>query len=91
MKTKNRTDRSGVVAPPTSGGAAATKPPLAGGSARPAGPPILVLEQTKWRVENQQGNRDMTIEATKVQTAYVYNCHNSVLQVCVCVWWWWWG
>lgn len=77
MKSKNRTDRGGVVA-------AAGKPPAGskGGPTAPAAPPVLTLEQgRKWRIENQQGNREIAIDATMLQTAYIFNCHNSVVQV----------
>ncbi|KAK6916571.1 Adenylate cyclase-associated CAP, C-terminal [Dillenia turbinata] len=78
MKTKNRTDRTGVVsagvkeAPPTS------KP-----SFSKVGPPKLELQMgRKWVVENQIGKKNLVIDdCDSKQTVYVYGCKDSVLQI----------
>ncbi|KAK9819752.1 hypothetical protein WJX72_001921 [[Myrmecia] bisecta] len=82
MKAKNQAGRSGAV-PSTA--ATAGKPAADGKSSRagPRGPPRIELEQgRKWVVENQEGNRNIVISDTNPkQTVYVYNCHNSTVQV----------
>lgn len=42
------------------------------------------LEQDrKWVVEHHSGDREIIIERTDPKhTVYIYNCHNSVIQVC---------
>jgi len=45
-------------------------------------PPKLVLEGSKWAIENQNGNKDIVISETEPkQTCYLYKCTNTVVQV----------
>lgn len=77
MKTKNRTDRTGVVAP--------TEKETRTGSPSfsKTGPPKLELQMgRKWAVENQIGRKNLVIdECDSKQSVYVYGCKESVLQV----------
>ncbi|XP_028281101.1 adenylyl cyclase-associated protein 2 [Parambassis ranga] len=46
------------------------------------GPPLLVLEGKKWRVEHFEQKHDLVIEETELkQVAYVFSCNNSTLQI----------
>ncbi|KAL3621237.1 F-actin-capping protein subunit alpha [Castilleja foliolosa] len=77
MKTKNRADRSGVVA-------AAEKQSRAGSPAfSKTGPPKLELQMgRKWVVENQVGRNNLVIDdCDSKQSVYIYGCKNSVLQI----------
>ncbi|KAJ6827121.1 cyclase-associated protein 1-like [Iris pallida] len=77
MKTKNRTDRSGVVT------AAAKGSPTSSFSFSKTGPPKLELQMgRKWVVENQVGKKNLAIDDCDArQSVYVYGCKDSVLQV----------
>lgn len=77
MKTKNRSDRSGVVSLPEKEGRAATP------AFSKAGPPKLELQMgRKWMVENQIGRNNLVIDDCDAkQTVYIYGCKNSVLQI----------
>lgn len=81
MKTKNRADRSGLVATEPKPAAAAAAPRAA--AAAPKAPPRVELEQgRKWVVENLVGNREVVIDQTDVkQAVYIYNCTDCVIQV----------
>ncbi|KAK7351850.1 hypothetical protein VNO77_11586 [Canavalia gladiata] len=77
MKTKNRTDRTGIVG-------TGEKESRAGSYAfSKAGPPKLELQMgRKWVVENQIGKKDLVIEDCDAkQSVYVYGCKESVLQI----------
>lgn len=77
MKTKNRTDRTGVVG--TSEKEARTSSP----SFSKAGPPKLELQMgRKWVVENQIGRKNLVIDDCDAkQSVYIFGCKDSVLQV----------
>ncbi|XP_051205009.1 cyclase-associated protein 1 isoform X2 [Lolium perenne] len=79
MKSKNRTDRTGVVVaegkePRTVSAPSSTKGPA---------PAKLELQMgRKWVVEHHIGNKGLTIEDCDTkQSVYVYGCKDSVLQV----------
>ncbi|KAL7118789.1 hypothetical protein ACP275_02G023500 [Erythranthe tilingii] len=77
MKTKNRADRSGVVA-------AAEKEGRTGSPAfSKVGPPKLELQMgRKWVVENQIGRNNLVIDdCDSKQSVYIYGCKNSVLHI----------
>nr|AFK47086.1 unknown [Lotus japonicus] len=77
MKTKNRTDRTGVVG-------SSEKESRAGSRAfSKTGPPKFELQMgRKWVVENQIGKKDLVIEdCDSKQSVYVYGCKDSVLQI----------
>ncbi|CAL9065092.1 cyclase-associated protein 1-like [Musa acuminata AAA Group] len=77
MKTKNRADRSSVVAVTEKGSRANSF------SFRKEGPPKLELQMgRKWAVENQIGKKNLVIDdCDSKQTVYAYGCKDSVLQV----------
>ncbi|XP_073525884.1 uncharacterized protein [Phyllobates terribilis] len=77
MKTKNRTDRSGVVS------AGEKEPRKSTAAFSKTGPPKLELQMgRKWVVENHIGKKDLVIsECDSKQSVYVYGCKDSVLQV----------
>ncbi|MED6194221.1 F-actin-capping protein subunit alpha [Stylosanthes scabra] len=77
MKTKNRTDRTGVVG-------TVEKESRSGSHAfSKVGPPKLELQMgRKWVVENQIGKKDLIIDDCDAkQSVYVYGCKDSVLQI----------
>lgn len=83
MKTKNRTDRTGVVP-----GNQATEGSKSSSS---KAPPSAVIGKTprleleggrKWVIEHHTGNRDLSVEITDVkQSVYIYNCSECTIQV----------
>ncbi|KAF8406428.1 hypothetical protein HHK36_008515 [Tetracentron sinense] len=77
MKTKNRTDRTGVVG--TSEKEARTSSP----SFSKVGPPKLELQMgRKWVVENQIGKKNLVIDDCDAkQSVYIFGCKDSVLQI----------
>ncbi|CAL9780156.1 unnamed protein product, partial [Musa acuminata subsp. burmannicoides] len=77
MKTKNRADRSSVVAVTEKGSRTNSF------SFRKEGPPKLELQMgRKWAVENQIGKKNLVIDdCDSKQTVYAYGCKDSVLQV----------
>ncbi|PPR91244.1 hypothetical protein GOBAR_AA29436 [Gossypium barbadense] len=77
MKTKNRTDRTGVVS--ASGKETHSSSP----SFSKAGPPKLELQMgRKWAVENQIGRKNLVIDDCDAkQSVYIYGCKDSVLQI----------
>ncbi|CAI9104507.1 OLC1v1003192C2 [Oldenlandia corymbosa var. corymbosa] len=77
MKTKNRTDRTGVV----SAGEKEARP--SSSSFSKVGPPKLELQMgRKWVVENQIGKKDLVIDdCDSKQSVYVFGCKDSVLQI----------
>jgi len=77
MKTKNRTDRTGVV------NAAEKESRSSSSSFSKAGPPKLELQMgRKWAVENQIGKKNLIIdECDSKQSVYVFGCKDSVLQI----------
>ncbi|GKV21162.1 hypothetical protein SLEP1_g31167 [Rubroshorea leprosula] len=78
MKTKNRTDRTGIV-PVTE----KETPASSSYSVSKIGPPKLELHMgRKWVVENQIGKKDLVIDnCDSKQTVYIYGCKDSVLQI----------
>ena len=83
MKSKNRADRSGVVAAgavnANGNGNAATKSATAVAAAKP---PKKALEGKKWVIENFVGGNTIVVDdVTPKQTVYVYNCVNCVIQI----------
>ncbi|XP_057965727.1 cyclase-associated protein 1 [Malania oleifera] len=77
MKTKNRADRSGVVAAGEKEGR--TNSP----SFSKTGPPKLELQMgRKWVVENQIGRKNLVIDDCDAkQSVYIFGCKDSVLQI----------
>ncbi|CAA6667439.1 unnamed protein product [Spirodela intermedia] len=77
MKSKNRSDRGGVV---TSSEKELRTSPL---SFSKTGPPRLELQMgRKWAVENQIGKRNLVVDDCDTkQSVYVYGCRDSVLHV----------
>ncbi|XVE93220.1 hypothetical protein REPUB_Repub01dG0171600 [Reevesia pubescens] len=77
MKTKNRTDRAGVVS-------ASEKETRSNPSSfSKAGTPKLELQMgRKWAVENQIGRKNLVIDDCDAkQSVYVFGCKDSVLQI----------
>ncbi|CAN0909886.1 Glucan endo-1,3-beta-glucosidase 7, partial [Linum grandiflorum] len=79
MKSKNRADRTGVVATTEKGAA----PSSSFGSSKKTGPPKFELQMgRKWVVENQIGNKNLVIsDCDAKQSVYMFGCKDSVLQV----------
>eukprot|EP00252_Welwitschia_mirabilis_P011087 TRINITY_DN24922_c0_g1_i1.p1 TRINITY_DN24922_c0_g1~~TRINITY_DN24922_c0_g1_i1.p1 ORF type:complete len:484 (+),score=108.89 TRINITY_DN24922_c0_g1_i1:371-1822(+) len=79
MKTKNRTDKSGVI--PV--GNVKEKSVTSGSSFSKTGPPRLELQMgRKWVVENQIGKKDLSIDDCEPrQSVYIYGCKDSILQI----------
>ncbi|BAF23848.1 cyclase-associated protein 1 [Oryza sativa Japonica Group] len=77
MKSKNRTDRTGVVA---AEGKEAHKKPSSSSTKLPS---KLELQMgRKWIVEHHVGNKNLVIEDCDTkQSIYVFGCKDSVLQV----------
>ncbi|KAK7283499.1 hypothetical protein RIF29_13052 [Crotalaria pallida] len=77
MKTKNRSDRTGVV------GTIEKESRASPQAFSKTGPPKLELQMgRKWAVENQIGKKDLVIEDCDAkQSVYVYGCKDSVLQI----------
>ncbi|XP_022763268.1 cyclase-associated protein 1-like isoform X3 [Durio zibethinus] len=77
MKTKNRTDRTGVVS------ALEKETRSSSSSFSKAGPPKLELQMgRKWVVENQIGRKNLVIDDCDAkQSVYVFGCKDSVLQI----------
>ncbi|KAF3773745.1 Cyclase-associated protein 1 [Nymphaea thermarum] len=78
MKTKNRSDKTGIV----SGVEKEVSRPSAPAFSK-AGPPKLELQMgRKWVVENQIGRKNLLIDDCDAkQSVYVFGCKDSVLQV----------
>uniref|UniRef100_A0ACD6AGK3 Uncharacterized protein n=1 Tax=Avena sativa TaxID=4498 RepID=A0ACD6AGK3_AVESA len=79
MKSKNRTDRTGVVSTEGKQSRSVSAPSSTKGSA----PAKFELQMgRKWVVEHQVGNKGLTIEDCDTkQSVYVFGCKDSVLQV----------
>ncbi|PSS26049.1 Cyclase-associated protein [Actinidia chinensis var. chinensis] len=77
MKTKNRSDRTGIV------GANEKESHASSRSFSKAGPPKLELQVgRKWVVENQIGRKNLVIDDCDAkQSVYVFGCKDSVLQI----------
>ncbi|XP_052186670.1 cyclase-associated protein 1-like [Diospyros lotus] len=77
MKSKNRTDRSGVVC------ASKKESHVNSPSLSKVGSPKLELQLgRKWVVENQTGRKDLVIDDCDAkQSIYVFGCRDSVLQI----------
>ncbi|KAF8769413.1 hypothetical protein HU200_006442 [Digitaria exilis] len=77
MKSKNRTDRTGVV---TAEGKETRNAPSFGST---RGPAKFELQMgRKWVVENHIGNKSLIIEDCDTkQSVYAYGCKDSVLQI----------
>ncbi|XP_073105312.1 cyclase-associated protein 1 isoform X2 [Elaeis guineensis] len=77
MKTKNRTDRTGVIGTTEKDSRASSF------SCSKTGPPKLELQMgRRWVVENQIGKKDLVIDdCDSKQSVYVFGCKDSVLQV----------
>ncbi|XP_027354339.1 cyclase-associated protein 1-like [Abrus precatorius] len=78
MKTKNRTDRTGIVGTSEKESRAASSH-----VSSKTGPPKFELQMgRKWVVENQIEKKDLVIEDCDAkQSVYIYGCKNSVLQI----------
>lgn len=85
MKAKNREDRSGAVPSTVPAGRGSGQVGAVGASScgPPKKPPRFELEGgRKWVIENQVGNRELSVEITDPkQTVYVYNCSGCIIQV----------
>eukprot|EP01023_Acetabularia_acetabulum_P031497 TRINITY_DN2954_c0_g1_i8.p1 TRINITY_DN2954_c0_g1~~TRINITY_DN2954_c0_g1_i8.p1 ORF type:complete len:500 (-),score=127.29 TRINITY_DN2954_c0_g1_i8:218-1717(-) len=85
MKTKNRTDRSGLVEAKQPTPAAAAK--FGGAALKPTAPkqepPKKELQGgRKWVVENFKDDKEIILDETsKEQSVYIYNCVGCVIQV----------
>ncbi|KAK1439847.1 hypothetical protein QVD17_05669 [Tagetes erecta] len=77
MKTKNRTDRAGIVS------SGEKEAPKSVPTAAKVGPPKFELVMgRKWVVENQIGVKDLSIDdCDPKQTVYIFGCKDSVLQI----------
>ncbi|KAF5180273.1 Cyclase-associated protein [Thalictrum thalictroides] len=77
MKTKNRSDKTGVV------NASGKETRTSSTSFSKAGPPKLELQMgRKWAVENQIGRKELVIDDCDAkQSVYVFGCKDSVLQI----------
>ncbi|XP_059651148.1 cyclase-associated protein 1-like [Cornus florida] len=77
MKTKNRSDRTGVVGAGEKEGRASVP------SFAKAAPPKFELQVgRKWVVEYQIGKKDLVIEDCDAkQSVYIFSCKDSVLQI----------
>ncbi|XVE66962.1 hypothetical protein DITRI_Ditri08aG0121800 [Diplodiscus trichospermus] len=77
MKTKSRTDRTGIV----SAGEKETR--SRSSSSSKAGPPKLELQMgRKWVVENQIGEKKLVIDNCDAkQSVYIFGCKDSTLQI----------
>ncbi|KAF9676011.1 hypothetical protein SADUNF_Sadunf09G0094000 [Salix dunnii] len=77
MKTKNRSDRTGIVALAAKEGRAGAP------SFSKAGPPKLELQMgRKWAVENQIGKKNLVIDDCDAkQSVYIFGCKDSVLHI----------
>ncbi|XP_039014935.1 cyclase-associated protein 1-like [Hibiscus syriacus] len=77
MKTKKRTDRTGVVS------ASEKETRSSSSSFSKVGPPKLELQMgRKWAVENQIGRKNLVIDDCDAkQSVYIYGCKDSVLQI----------
>lgn len=71
MKTKNRTDRSGVVT---------AKAPVAKKTQAPKQPPKIALEGSKWVVEYVTSETTIDITETR-QTLYLYKCDGAAIRI----------
>lgn len=79
MKSKNRTDKTSVVPATT---AKSTTTSSAAKKDEPAKPPVFTLDGVKWRIEYQNGNRNIVIENPEAkQTVYIYKCKDSTIQI----------
>lgn len=82
MKTKNRVDRTHVVA---AGAKKAPPAPAAGGKSdagKPRPAPVCALRGNKWTVEHQLENRELVINVdSSRQAVYVFKCENCTIQV----------
>ncbi|XP_022727364.1 cyclase-associated protein 1-like [Durio zibethinus] len=76
-KTKNRTDRTGIVS------ASEEDTRSSSSSFSKVGPPKLELQMgRKWVVENQIGRKNLVIDDCDAkQSVYVFGCKDSVLQI----------
>ncbi|KAK4759818.1 hypothetical protein SAY87_022949 [Trapa incisa] len=77
MKSKNRTDRSGVVS------AGEKESRTSSPSFSKTAPPKLELQAgRKWVVENQIGKKNLVInDCDAKQSVYIFGCKDSVLQI----------
>lgn len=79
MKAKNRTDKTSVVPASASKGSATSS---VAKKDEPAKPPVFSLEGVKWRIEYQNGNRNIVIDNPESkQTVYIYKCKESTIQI----------
>jgi adenylyl cyclase-associated protein len=80
MKSKNRADRSGLVASGDSSGPTVAAKQVAKPVA--AKTPKFALDGKKWAVEHQVGNKTIVIDdVNPKQTVYVYDCVDCVIQI----------
>jgi adenylyl cyclase-associated protein len=76
MKTKNRTDRAGIVSAGEKNGRS-NSPAFS-----KSGPPKLELQVRKWVVENQIGRKNLVIDdCDSKQSVYIFACKDSVLHI----------
>jgi adenylyl cyclase-associated protein len=80
MKTKNQPNRSSVVPATTEKKSTTTTKATA---SEKSGPPKLELvDDKKWIVQYQNGNKEVVIEKTELKhTVYVYKCVDTVIQI----------
>ncbi|KAJ3161163.1 F-actin-capping protein subunit alpha [Geranomyces michiganensis] len=81
MTHKNPDLRSGSVVKAGALGSGADKGPTFKAPVAKA-PPKLQLDGSKWAIENQVNNNEITITPSEFrQVAYIYNCQNSTIQI----------
>ncbi|KAL4555645.1 hypothetical protein LXL04_038270 [Taraxacum kok-saghyz] len=79
MKSKNRTDRPGLVSASADKEVHKSAPAA---SAKVGPPKFELVMGRKWVVENQIGVKDLSIdECDAKQTVYVFGCKDSLLQI----------
>ena len=82
MKTKNRADRTHVVAAGAKKSPAAPAASRASDAGKPRAAPVCALRGNKWSVENQVENRELVINVDSArQTVYVYKCESCTIQI----------
>lgn len=79
MKTKNQPRSESQPVPDRE---SSVKEPKQQAAAAKKGTPKFQLDGNKWRVEYQDGNKEILIDDTSLQqTVYIYRCNNSVIQI----------
>eukprot|EP00051_Salpingoeca_urceolata_P009651 m.117257 g.117257 ORF g.117257 m.117257 type:complete len:196 (-) comp16395_c0_seq7:135-722(-) len=82
MTHKNPELRASSVVPASAAKPkAASSAPKYGGAAAKKDP-VLMLDGKKWKVEFQEGNREIVIDDVELShTVYIYKCNNSTIQI----------